>query len=404
VVGRPLAGPIDLVVTANGAPGAIVVGGDYQGLGIIRSLGRHGIPTCVVDDERSIGKYSRYATHSLHVPDLRNPSAAVEATLAAAERFGLDGWVLFPTRDEHVEVFSRERDRLAGVLRVPTPPWDVIRWACDKRNTYERAEELGIPMPRTWRLEGVEELDRVDGEPPWAIKPAIKEPFVHETKEKAWRANDRAELRELVARAATLVGPGEVIVQELIPGGGESQYAYCALFRDGEPLASMVAQRRRQHPLEFGRASTYVRTVEMGSLEELACTFLRSIGYYGLVELEFKLDPRDRRPKLLDVNARTWGYHTLGRSAGVDFPYLLYLDQIGEPVSTIRATAGRSWVRLVTDLPTGVLEILSRRTGMLDYLRSIFRSDTEAVFALDDLIPGLVELALIPYLAVRRGF
>ena len=33
--------------------------------------------------------------------------------------------------------------------------------------------------------------------------------------------------------------------------------------------------------------------------------------------------------KLLDVNARTWGYHSLGQRAGVDFPYLLYADQIG---------------------------------------------------------------------------
>lgn len=391
-------------MTPAGRPGAIVVGGDYQGLGIIRSLGRRGIPTCVVDDERSIGKFSRYATHSLRVPDLRDPVVAVEATLSAADRLGLDGWVLFPTRDEHVAGFSLNRERLSATLRVPTPEWDVVKWACDKRNTYARAEELGIPTPRTWRLEEAEHVDRVDGEPPWAVKPAIKDDFVHKTKEKAWRADSREELRELVGRAAALVGPGEVIVQELIPGGGESQYAYCAFFRDGKPLASMVAQRRRQHPLEFGRASTYVRTIEMASLEELACLFLRSVGYYGLVELEFKVDRRDGRAKLLDVNARTWGYHTLGSCAGVDFPYLLYLDQIGEPVHAGRTVSGRSWVRLVTDLPTGVLEIVSRRTGLRDYLDTLRSSDTEAVFARDDLLPGLVELALIPYLAVRRGF
>ncbi|HUK95781.1 MAG TPA: hypothetical protein VLU96_12130 [Gaiellaceae bacterium] len=384
--------------------GAIVVGGDYQGLGIIRSLGRHGIQTCVVDDERSVGKFSRYATHSLRVPDLRDGEVAVDATLAAAKRFGLNGWVLFPTRDEHVAAFSLARDRLGEVLRVPTPPWEVVRWACDKRNTYARAEELGIPTPRSWRLESAEQVADVDGEPPWAIKPAIKENFIHETKDKAWRADSRDELQSLVQRAAQIVGPGEVIVQELIPGGGESQYAYCALFRDGDALASMVAQRRRQHPPEFGRASTYVRTVEMDELEELSLTFLRSIGYYGLVELEFKLDSRDGRPKLLDVNARTWGYHTLGWCAGVDFPYLLYRDQIGEPVDAGRAVAGRSWVRLVTDLPTGVLEISSRRIRVRDYIRTVRRSDTEAVFAKDDILPGLVELALIPYLAVRRGF
>ena len=31
--------------------GAVVIGGDYQGLGIVRSLGRQGVPVCVVDDE-----------------------------------------------------------------------------------------------------------------------------------------------------------------------------------------------------------------------------------------------------------------------------------------------------------------------------------------------------------------
>ena len=36
-----------------------------------------------------------------------------------------------------------------------------------------------------------------------------------------------------------------------------------------------------------------------------------------------KLDPRDGVQKLLDVNARTWGYHSIGPRAGVDFPRLL---------------------------------------------------------------------------------
>ena len=41
--------------------------------------------------------------------------------------------------------------------------------------------------------------------------------------------------------------------------------------------------------------------------------------YYGLVEIEYKLDPRDGVCRLLDVNGRAWGYHTLGPRAGVDF-------------------------------------------------------------------------------------
>ena len=390
--------------TVGGTPGALVVGGDYQGLGIIRSLGRRGIPTCVVDDERSIGRFSRYATYSWRVGDLREEGSAVEAVLAAAHRFGLAGWVLYPTRDEHVAAFALARERLSEVLRVPTPPWDVVRWAYDKRNTYQLAERIGVPTPRWWLVDGVDGLGSMDGEPPWAVKPAIKDRFVYETKAKAWRANSREELHRLVARAEELVGPHEVLVQELIPGNGESQHAFCAFFREGEAVASMVAERRRQHPPEFGRASTYVRTIESSRLEEWSCRLLREMDYYGLVEVEFKVDPRDGQPKLLDVNARTWGYHTLGACAGPDFPYLLYRDQLGLPVERDRALPGRTWLRLATDLPVGVLEILRRQTRLTDYLRTLRTASTGAVFARDDPVPGLAELVLIPYLALRRGF
>ena len=47
----------------------MVLGGDSQGLGIARSLGRHGIPVCVIDDETSISRASRYVQHSVRVRD-----------------------------------------------------------------------------------------------------------------------------------------------------------------------------------------------------------------------------------------------------------------------------------------------------------------------------------------------
>ena len=176
------------------------------------------------------------------------------------------------------------------------------------------------------------------------------------------------------------------------------------MFKDERPLASMLVKRLRQHPVDFGRASTFVRTVEAPELEEMSIRFLRSIGYYGLVELEYKYDRRDGSTKLLDVNARTWGYHSLGQRAGVDFPYLLYADQIGLPVpSGIEARPGISWIRLATDVPTAAVELARRRLDWRAYLRSLRVFDVESVFTPDDLRPGFAELALLPYLAIKRG-
>jgi predicted ATP-grasp superfamily ATP-dependent carboligase len=195
----------------------------------------------------------------------------------------------------------------------------------------------------------------------------------------------------------------EVIVQEMIPGGGEQQYAYCAFFRGGRPAASMTVRRRRQHPSDFGVASTYVETIDLADLAEPSCRFLAAIDYYGLVELEYKRDPRDGAYKLLDVNARTWGYHTLGGPAGVDFPYLLFRDQIGAPVEEAHARPGVRWIRLSTDVPNALRDMCAGRLRPGKYLRSLRGVNTEAVFSISDPLPGLFEIALLPYLAVKRG-
>ncbi len=385
--------------------GAVVIGGDYQGLGIVRSLGRHGVPVCVVDDEHSISRYSRYSQRFVSLPDLRHQRQAVDGLLEMGKRLGLEGWILYPTREELVAAISHHRSELCQVFRVPTPEWESVKWAWDKRNTYLLARQLGIPTPVTHYPASLGDLAELDGvQPPFALKPAIKEHFFYATKAKAWRANSHAELRTLYEKASELAGAGEIMVQELIPGGGSQQFSYCAFFRKGQALGKMVVRRRRQHPLEFGRASTYVETVDIPILEELSERFLRAIDYYGLVEVEYKLDPRTSEYKLLDVNARTWGYHSLGAKAGVDFSYMLYADQVGLDVPVCKGRVGVAWVRTTTDIPAAMLAILGGDTDWKTYLRSLRNCNVEAVFSVRDPLPGVAEVALIPYLAIKRGF
>ena len=203
--------------------GAVVLGGDYQGLGVVRSLGRRGVPLCVVDDERSIARFSRYVRHSERVETLREEEAIVATLLEIGQRLGLEGWALFPTREELVAALSRNRAVLSEFFRVTTADWSAVKWAWDKRNTYRLAEECGIPAPRTWYPQTVAQALAIDAELPLVIKPAIKENFIYATKKKAWRADTREQLHTLYQAAAALVGPGEVMIQERIPGDGRHQ-------------------------------------------------------------------------------------------------------------------------------------------------------------------------------------
>jgi len=385
-------------------PGAVVIGGDYQGLGIVRSLGRHGVPVCVIDDEKSIARYSRYTTFHQRVRSLREAKETVQVLLDIGRMRGLHGWVLFPTRDELVATLSQYREALSEIFRVPTPGWETIKWLWDKRNTYRVAEDLGIPAPQTWYPRTVGDLEMVEGHFPVAVKPAIKEHFIYATKDKAWRADTPAELRELFHRALRHIPAEEIMIQDLVPGNGSCQYAYCSLFKKGNSIANLTVCRRRQHPLEFGRSSTYVETVDLPLLEEYSQRLLRAINYYGLVEVEYKRDPRDGQYRLLDINGRTWGYHTIGSRAGVDFPYLLFADQVHDAVESCKGRSGVRWIRLLTDLPTGVFGILNGQIEGRAYLRSLRDYDEEAVFSFEDPLPGMMEITLLPYLYVKRGF
>jgi predicted ATP-grasp superfamily ATP-dependent carboligase len=381
----------------------VVIGGGCQGLGIARSLGRHGIPVCLIDDEISVARASRFVQDVIRVRDLRTEQALLDALALALERFSLSGWVLYPTREENVASIAANRDDLRREFRVPTPGLVSIRHAWDKREVYGLAERLSVPVPRTWFPQSPEDLAAIEVDGPVVLKPAIKEHFFYTTHVKAWRANTPVELLAAFRRATEIMPASEVIVQEMIPGGGEQQYAYCAFFRDGRPSASMTVRRRRQHPSDFGIASTYVETISLPELAGPSCRFLAAIDYYGLVELEYKRDPRDGAYKLLDVNARTWGYHTLGGPAGVDFPYLLFRDQIGAPVEEAHARPGVRWIRLSTDVPNALRDIYTGRLRPGEYLRSLRGVNTEAVFSINDPLPGLFEIALLPYLAFKRG-
>jgi predicted ATP-grasp superfamily ATP-dependent carboligase len=383
--------------------GAIVIGGDYQGLGIVRSLGRQGIPVCVIDDEPSISRWSRYATHSVRVPNLRDEEPTVAAIIQTADRFAMRGAIVFPTRDETVAALARNRDRLSEHVGIATPGWECVKHACDKRETYRLARELEIPIPKTWIPRSAADLEAVDTFPA-VVKPALKDHFVRTTGAKAWRVDRPEELVDTWKRAVRVVGPGGAIVQELVPGGPGTIFGYCALFSGTEVLGRMVVRYGRQHPPDFGRSATWVESVELAELDEPSVRFLREIGYSGLVEIEYIRDPRADTYRLLDVNARTWGYHSLGPRLGVDFPLLLYRMHLGEAVQTATARSGAGWVRLVTDVPTVVTGLSRGRVRFSDYVRSMQHARCESVFSMRDPIPSVAEVALLPHLYLTRSW
>lgn len=384
--------------------GAVIIGGDFQGLGIARNLAPLGIPVVVIDQDFCISRFSKFVQHCYKCPSLTDIEAFVDFLERLAIEKGLSKWIVYPTSDEAVYILSKFKSRLSKYYLIPTPEWEITKFAYDKKLTYQLSQQLNVPSPKSFFPENIEDLNQISLDFPVILKPTVKEKFFSITKKKAIQANDKNELIQNYKYMTSIVDSPEIMVQELIAGGPNNLYSFCSLFGDGKVKAKIVAKRTRQHPMDFGNASTFAVTCEVPELEALAVRILKEIDYYGLSEVEFMYDNKDKTFKLLEINARTWGWHTLGSKAGVNFSSLLFSDMNNELVSSSSFEKNIKWVRLLTDIPIVILEVLKKRLKLSDYFKSIRGKKEFAVYSIKDPLPFLVEVFLAPYFWYRRGF
>jgi D-aspartate ligase len=377
--------------------GALAIGGNLNGLSIARSLGRRGVPVWVTSPPNiKLASFSRYTQRTLPWPNLEDEAQAAYL-LEIAERYGLDQWVLFPTTDESAALLSKFHAVLSSRFRVSTPTWDILRWAYDKRLTYRLAAEQHVDYPSTIYPATEADLTAADLDFPAILKPATHAIMNRFTSDKAWPAANREELLARYREARELIPPELILIQEMVPGGGEAQFSYAALCCDGKPIVSLTARRTRQYPVDFGYSSSFVETLNVPEIVAPSRRLLAAIRYTGLVEVEYKLDARNGRYKLLDINPRLWTWATLGARAGADFPYLLWQMTTGKSVPEHTGRTGVRWIRTSTDLPAAIHLIFRGRLSPVEYWRSL-RSPVEfSVMALDDPLPGLLDLPLFAY-------
>jgi D-aspartate ligase len=374
--------------------GALVLSGDPPSLGVVRSLGRHHIPVWAVVGKYRLAGLSRYCGRTLRWPEPADDTKDLEFLLEVGKQHDLNGWMLVTTEDNRAAFVARNREALSERFLIPPPHWDVMEWAFDKRLTYELAARLGLDHPRTYQRRTCEEIAR-ECDFPVVLKPAFKMSSNGFTRARAWLVNNRVELLKRYEEAVELVGADMVLIQQMIPGGGETQFSYTALCSNGQPIASLVARRTRQFPVDFGQGSSFVETVECDHIERAAERLLGAMRYSGIVEVEFKFDQRDGTYKLLDVNPRIWSWHTLADRAGIDFPYLLWRLVHNEPIEKIRAHPGVKWVRMLRDVAAAAHEMWRGQLTPVTYLRSIFNASAFAIFSADDMVPALLEIPAI---------
>ncbi|EMA38662.1 hypothetical protein C447_08995 [Halococcus hamelinensis 100A6] len=287
-----------------------------QALAAIRSLGRQGIAVTAMAEQRfTAGGLSKYTERSIRYPNPRDHEAAfLDVLLDELQRREYD--LLLAGNNQTVVPVVESRDRLEPYVTVPHPEYATLMRGLDKGRTMMAAREAGIPHPTTLTPD---ELD-LD-----AVESALDYPVVVKPRTAAGRqgvsvCDSAAELERVYERTRRQHGP--LLVQEFIPNGGECG-VYVLYDGDSERRAHVVQRRLRTVPPEGG-LSTYRETFESPELVSLADDFLSALDWTGVAHVEFRIDPRNGEPKLIEINPHFWHSLPHAIASGVDFPYLLY--------------------------------------------------------------------------------
>ena len=254
-----------------------------------------------------------------------------------------------------------------------------MRWAWDKRNTYRRAADRGIPVPRTWVPRDVRELGRLPVSYPVAIKPAIKEHFIYHD-----QGEGLAGRRSRATRGQIRAGAGSRWRRR---GHGAGAHPG----RRPSPVRLLLLLQAVAIARNHGRAPPEAASGGVRAREHLRRDRRPSrarIDVRGVPSVDRLLRPRrarvQARPAGRCASSCSTSTHAagattrLGARAGVDFPALLFEDLAGHAPRERRAEIGVRWVRLVTDLPTAALEIARGRLSVRGYLRTACRRSTSS--------------------------
>lgn len=374
-------------------------------LALTRSLGRRGVRVFRFHPDRSLADLtSRYCTH-VPCPNIYdNRSGLVESLVAFAAKDGTRP-VLFPASDGAAQFIADNEQALRDHFILTSPDAVCISKTQHKRELIEIAGSFGIPVPETYFPTDASELAAIAHRVsyPLIVKPVYspdwKRPEITSVfgRVKALRVSDQ---EQLVRMGCILLSLNSVfMIQEIVPGPDENLITFLGYVgHDGQVLAGCVRKKLRQFPPDFGYCCL-TESVNDQEVFDLSVKLFRSLDYRGIGCVEFKRDPRDGKPKLIEINTRAVRTSMLAIAAGVDFPWIAYQDCVGRGATeaTLHGKVPVRWVHLRDEILAASLLILRGEISFIAWVKGFLNKPiVVAEFSWDDLWPGILFWAQAP--------
>ena len=361
-----------------------------------------------------VGKsIQRFSAKSKYCKKVDAPDPFKESD--ACKKFTLDFIKKLPSKpylffadDEWMMLVGENEQEFLEVAHIVQSPWAELVQLYDKRLLYRLAEKHGIPHPKTIEIETLNDLevnlDKITF--PCIVKPqlTVKQNEISEAHIKTYhRTQTFNSKEEAMAWVKQLIDAGidmAVVMQEFIPGDATHLYTLTSYSdKEGALIAGAIGHKLRQFPPEAGRITSGVIQYD-DKLKQTGEHFLKTIGFHGVANTEFKYDERDGQFKLMEINARfgAWNYSTL--YAGINLMEIAINDYNGIPYTGPQFKTdkdGYIWYNFAQDFGCTVIlnkdeKFKKHRLTARQWKKSLGEHHFEGVWDRKDMKPFLFEV------------
>jgi len=377
----------------------IVLGGNIIAYGIIRGLKDRDVNVVVLKyNSNDFAHHSKYVHKSHNVCDPNiDENIYLKALLAYGERY--KGALLIPVNDDTLIVISKYKKVLSDFFHVAALDLKTLEFFFNKEQTYKLCEKLQIAHPKTFYPASLKDLEK-DRERipfPCIVKPCFSHEFVNDFNVKLFLVHNFEDLK--IKFHLAQIRRHKVIIQEYIEHVDNIFGVIAYYDNKGRFRQSFQTNKLRFNPPGQGVCRVAIQvTPGTDEIELQTRKLLDNMNYQGPASVNYIYDKKNKKYKLLEVNARFTRIDIFPIYCGINYPEMMLDDYInGMPKEYKIMKKDSYWIDLYADIKSSLLNFSKENLTMKDYIIPYFnKNKVFAVLNKEDLLPFVMMILLLP--------
>lgn len=358
----------------------IIFGSSQTALAVARDADVLGIDIIIIDFKKDIAAYSNKLQRFFCVEHDNSNNIIKIVTDIADSRTAIiadsDVWLSFIIK-------HRAEFQQLGV-KILHSDNKTLEICLNKINFTDFCSENDFLIPKQYQYTDVVAEDF--NEYPLLLRPDTKDYDSQTVLPKAVVINNKLEYQkwfEIFKKNNATVSTSQSLISPDI-----SQYSVAIVRNDSGEMLSFVTKKIRPFA-ESCSTGTYVEMAHNELIEKLGRKIIDFLDYYGIAEVEILYNEKTNQAHFIEINARPWLQYALTQS--LEYSFLGFLLDAEKMQMQRKIITKKAWLYFIPDL----YHVFSKNDGLIrtkklkfsDYLRTILKPNTHAIWNSNDLKP-----------------